>query len=153
MMALLITAIAGASGAHAETSGPSEEFRKFDTNADGYISRVEAKRVRDFDKALVEADDDRDGRLDPDEFIKAQSVHERMQAGQYLADTMVTAKVKAALLKDMQLTGLDIEVETYEGKVQLSGYVDTKSQVRRAAEVAASISGVTAVTNSLLVKS
>jgi len=150
---LLVAAIAGASVAHAEWSSQSAEFKKFDTNRDGYISRDEAKQVQDFEQALVEADDNRDGRLDPDEFVKAQSVHERLKAGQYVADSVVTAKVKAALLKDLRLTGLDIEVETYKGTVQLSGFVDSKEQVLRAARIAASVEGVITVHNSVLVKS
>lgn len=149
---LLVASIAAAPTAQAESSGQSAEFKTFDTNGDGYISRDEARRVKNFDKALVEADGNRDGRLDPDEFVKAQAVQERLQAGQYLSDSMVTAKVKAALVKDLQLKGFDISVETYEGTVQLSGFVDSKEQVTRAAAIAASVQGVAAVKNSLLVK-
>lgn len=149
---LLVALIAAASTAQAESSGQSAEFRTFDSNHDGYISRDEAQRVKNFDKALVEADGNRDGRLDPDEFVKAQAVHERMQTAQYLSDSVVTAKVKAALLKDLQLKGFDISVETYQGTVQLSGFVDSREQVTRAARIAAGVQGVDAVKNSLLVK-
>lgn len=153
ILALLIAATAGASTAYAAASGQSPEFRKFDTNGDGYISRDEARRFRDFEKALDEADGDRDGRLDPDEFVKAQSVHERLQAGRYLSDSALTAKVKAALVKDLRLKGFNISVETYQGTVQLSGFVDSKEQVERAAQIAASVEGVATVKNSLIVKS
>ena len=151
--AALAALIAGVATAQAESADQSAEFRKLDANHDGYISRDEARRVKDFDKALVEADGNRDDRLDPDEFVKAQSIHERMQAGQYLSDSVLTAKVKAALLKDLQLKGFDISVETYGGTVQLSGFVDSREQVARAAEIAASVQGVASVENSLLVKS
>jgi hypothetical protein len=150
---MLVATIAGASAAHAEWSGQSAEFKTFDTNRDGYISRDEAQRVRYFDKAFVEADSNRDDRLDPDEFVKAQAVHERVQAGQYLSDGVLTAKVKAALLKDLRLTGFEIDVQTQEGIVRLSGSVDSKEQVMRAAEIAAGVEGVIAVNNSLDVKS
>lgn len=153
ILASLVAAIAVASAAHAESSGQSPEFKRFDTNRDGYISRDEAQGIRNFDRAFVEADDDRNGRLDPDEFVKAQSVHERLQAQQYLSDSVVTAKVKAALLKDLRFEGFDIQVETHEGIVQLSGFVDSKEQISRAAEIAAGVEGVTSVKNSLLVKS
>lgn len=153
ILVLLIAAIAGASTAYAGPSGQSPEFKKFDTNGDGYISRDEARRFRNFEKALDEADGNRDGRLDPDEFVKAQSVHERLQAGRYLSDSALTAKVKAALLKDLRLKGFNISVETYQGTVQLSGFVDSKEQAEQAARIAASVEGVATVKNSLIVKS
>jgi len=153
VVVLLVAAIAGASAAHAESSGQSAEFTTFDSNRDGYVSRDEAQRVRYFDKAFVEADSNRDDRLDPDEFVKAQAVHERVQAGQYLSDSVLTAKVKAALLKDLRLTAFAIDVETQEGIVRLSGSVDNKEQVMHAAEIAAGVEGVIAVNNSLDVKS
>lgn len=149
----LAVVIAGASPVQAEPSAQSAEFSKLDTNRDGYISRDEARAVKNFGTSFVEADGNRDGRLDPDEFVKAQSIHERTEAGQYLSDSVLTAKVKTALLKDLQLEGFAISVETYEGTVQLSGFVDSKEQVARAAEIAASVQGVTSVKNSLLVKS
>jgi len=138
----------------AETRGaPSSEFGKLDANRDGFLSRDETRGIRGFDKAFGEADDNRDGRLDAAEFVKAQSVHERMRAGQYVGDSMLTAKVKAALLKDSVLGSLAVSVETNNGTVLLSGFVDSESQVRRAAEIAAGVEGVVNVKNSLTVKS
>ena len=149
---LLAVLLAGTSTGFAATTAENAEFQKLDTNRDGYISREEARKVEGFDKALIEADGDRDDRLNPDEFIKAQSVHERMRAGQYVSDSVVTAKVKAALVKDLHLKGFDISVETFHGTVQLSGFVDNKEQVARAGEIAASVQGVGTVKNSLIVK-
>lgn len=66
---------------------------------------------------------------------------------------MITAKVKAALLKDRKVKGLQVNVETYRGTVLLSGFVNEEQQAQRAAEIASGIRGVTAVKNSLMVKS
>ncbi|MBI4194393.1 MAG: BON domain-containing protein [Betaproteobacteria bacterium] len=157
-ISILLVALAGGAistspaSAQAAAQG-SPEFKRLDADRDGYVSRAEAKRIADFDKAFREADDNRDGRLDADEFVKAQSIHERMRAGQYLDDSMITAKVKAALLKDLRLKGLDVKVETHKAIVLLSGFVKDEEQVRRAAEIAAGIEGVAAVKNSLMVKS
>lgn len=151
--AALIAALAAASPVNAEPSAENPEFVKLDSNRDGFISRDEARRIRDFDKAFAEADSNRDGRLDPDEFVKAQSIHERMRAGQFIEDSVITAKVKAALLKDLRLKGLNVSVETHKGTVLLSGFVDNEEQAKRAAEIAAGVEGVTAVRNSLFVKS
>jgi len=132
---------------------PSAEFRKLDANRDGYLSRAETRRIRGFDKAFNEADDNRDRRLDADEFVKAQSIHERIRAGQYVDDSVITARVKAALVKDRALSALAVSVETHKGTVLLSGFVDSESQARRAAELAAGVQGVVDVKNALTVKS
>ena len=143
-------AAASSSGA---SEPPSAEFRKLDVNSDGYLSREEARKIRGFDKAFKEADDNHDSRLDASEFVKAQSVHERMRAGQYVDDSVITARVKAALLKDKSVSSLAVSVETYKGTVLLSGFVDSDTQARRAAEIAAGVQGVVEVKTNLTVKS
>ena len=157
-LAALLAAVITSFSAAAQVTGqapaqPSPEFKRLDTNRDGYISRAEAKKLKNFDKAFTEADDNRDGRLDPDEFLKAQSIHARILAGTYIEDSVITAKVKAAMLKDLRLKGLDVKVETYRGTVLLSGFVNEEQQAQRAAEIASGVRGVTAVKNSLTVKS
>lgn len=67
-------------------------------------------------------------------------------------DGAVTAKVKAALLADADVKGLDVKVETNSGVVTLSGAVDNQTQIDRAAEIARKIDGVTSVTNQLTIK-
>lgn len=154
--ALAICLAAGCIGAAqaAETDvQKSAEFTRLDTNRDGYLSRDEARKIRGFDAAFKDADDNRDGRLDDAEFVKAQSIHERMRAGKYLDDSLLTAKVKAALLKDSAMSSLAVSVETHNGTVLLSGFVDNAGQVRRAAEIASGVEGVVEVKNSLTVKS
>jgi len=72
--------------------------------------------------------------------------------GEYFDDSTITAKVKAAILQDPDLKVLQINVETFKGVVQLSGFVNSPQAVSRAVEVARGVSGVKAVTNNLLVK-
>lgn len=67
-------------------------------------------------------------------------------------DAAITAKVKAALVREKGLSPLDINVETENGVVQLAGFVDRKEQVDRAAYVAGKIKGVRSVKNDLHVK-
>jgi len=134
------------------TEPSSPEFRKLDLNRDGYLTREEARHIPGFERAFKEADDNGDGRLDADEFVKAQSVHDRMLAGQYLEDSVITARVKAALLKDPSVKTLAVSVETYKGTVLLSGFVESESQARRAAEIAAGVRGVVHVKSNLTVK-
>ncbi len=59
-------------------------------------------------------------------------------------DTVVTAKVKSALLADPDIKSLDLQVETRKGTVQLSGFVDSKAQIYRAIAVAAAVEGAAA---------
>lgn len=67
-------------------------------------------------------------------------------------DGMVTTKVKSALLADDTVKGLDINVDTKDGIVQLNGEVDNQTQIDRAAEVARKVEGVQNVTNNLTIK-
>jgi hypothetical protein len=137
-------------GSAVGTSPPA--FQRLDTNRDGYMSREEARGLINFTAAFNDADDNRDGRLDPDEFTKAQAIHERVRAGTYVNDTVITAKVKAALIKDRVVRAHAINVEVFKGTVQLSGFVSTEQQARRALEIAAGIGGVVDVKNALIVK-
>ena len=152
MLAMALGAGAGyaADGARAQES---PAFTHLDTNRDGRVSLDEARKLADFDRAFRDADDNRDGKLDPDEFVKAQAIYDRLRLEQYLDDTLITAKVKAALLKDLRLKGLDVKVETNRGTVVLSGVVNDGEQARRAAEIAAGVEGVSAVRNGLMVGS
>lgn len=72
--------------------------------------------------------------------------------GEYLDDSVLTTKVKTSILGDSKLKLLQINVETYKGVVQLSGFVDTKSAADKAVELARTVNGVKSVNNSLIVK-
>ena len=72
--------------------------------------------------------------------------------GEYVDDSWITSKVKTAFVKDKSLKASEINVETYKGTVQLSGFVGDPGDVSHAAEVARSVKGVTSVKNDLHVK-
>lgn len=73
-------------------------------------------------------------------------------AGQQVDDAWITSKVKSALVADPQVSGTDIQVETYKGQVQLSGFVASEEQVREAIDITRGIEGVKGVENMLIVK-
>jgi hyperosmotically inducible protein len=131
---------------------PSKLFRKLDTDHDGYVSRAEARKLRDFSGAFDDADENHDGMLRHGEFVKAGSIYERTRAAEYIDDSVITAKVKAGLLKDPEISALDVGVETYKGRVLLSGFVDSREQIRKAKRIASAVRGVQAVQDSMLVK-
>ena len=65
---------------------------------------------------------------------------------------MITTKVKAAIYNEPSLKVSQINVETFKGEVQLSGFVDSPQSVNKAGEVARGVNGVKSVKNSLIVK-
>lgn len=76
----------------------------------------------------------------------------RESTGEFIDNRAVTAKVKTALIEDELVRARDVEVTTFKGTVQLSGFVDTQAQKDRATVVARTIPGVTEVKNDLIVK-
>lgn len=80
------------------------------------------------------------------------STSNRESTGEYFDDTVITTKVKSAILNEPSLKVLQINVETYKSVVQLSGFVATTAEMYKAAEVARSVNGVRSVTNDLRLK-
>jgi osmotically-inducible protein OsmY len=77
------------------------------------------------------------------------SKSEPQSPGAYMGDSWVTTKVKTAILNEPSLKVLQINVETYKGVVQLSGFVDNAASRAKAAEIARAVQGVTEVKNDL----
>lgn len=72
--------------------------------------------------------------------------------GEYVDDTAITTKVKAALLGDPDVKGTAVNVDTYRGVVQLSGFVASESEKQKATQKAAEVAGVTSVRNDLQIR-
>lgn len=72
--------------------------------------------------------------------------------GEYFDDSVVTAKIKAAILKDPVTKVLDIQVTTFRGAVQLSGFVTSKAEADRAVELARGVAGVKSVKNDMQIR-
>lgn len=77
----------------------------------------------------------------------------RQSTGEYVDDAAITTKVKTALVRDEIVSAMQVDVTTFKGNVQLSGFVDTAEQKSRAEQLAAGVEGVTDVTNNITVKS
>ncbi len=76
----------------------------------------------------------------------------KTEAGQYISDSALTAKVKTALLAEKNLKALDINVETQNGVVQLSGFAVSSAQIVQAVDVAMNVKGVKDVKNDIRLK-
>jgi hyperosmotically inducible periplasmic protein len=72
--------------------------------------------------------------------------------GTKLDDSLLTGKVKAALMDAADVSSLQINVETRGGVTQLAGYVPTAAMKEKAGRIAAGIEGVRSVDNVLVIK-
>ncbi len=72
--------------------------------------------------------------------------------GEYVDDTAITAKVKTAIFEESTLKSAEINVETFKGTVQLSGFVNSQADINKAVEVARKVGGVKNVKNDMRVK-
>jgi osmotically-inducible protein OsmY len=85
-------------------------------------------------------------------FMGCAATQKHESTGQYVDDTVITTKVKTAIFNEETLKMLQINVKSYQGVVQLSGFVDSAKSVSKAGEVARRIEGVKEVKNDLVVK-
>ena len=76
----------------------------------------------------------------------------REGSGEYVDDSVITAKVKTAIFNDSSLKVNEINVETFKGVVQLSGFVRSQADIDKAVQVARGIAGVKSVKNDMRVK-
>jgi hyperosmotically inducible protein len=72
--------------------------------------------------------------------------------GEYVDDTVITAKVKTAIFQEPTLKSSEINVETFKGVVQLSGFVASQDNVKLAVATARTVKGVTSVKNDIRLK-
>lgn len=150
MRAILFIALALAWGHAPAQPAPAVrlDFVALDRTGDGTVSRAEALANQEIYKRFAAFDVDKDGLLSEHEYVLAMEDNQR----RILHDSAITARVKAALLAERGIPSLQISVETYEGRVQLSGFVGSPHLVSRAGRVTASVSGVRTVHNNIAVR-
>jgi osmotically-inducible protein OsmY len=84
--------------------------------------------------------------------VGCSSSPNRESTGEYIDDAAITAKVKATIFNEPTLKSTEINVETFKGDVQLSGFVAQPQDAQRAAELARGVKGVSSVKNDIRVK-
>ena len=72
--------------------------------------------------------------------------------GEYFDDTAITTKVKAAMFNEPSLKSAEINVETFKGVVQLTGFVSSRASIDKAVEIARGVKGVRSVRNDMRLK-
>lgn len=127
-------------------------FKAVDANGDGLISQKEFADHGGFKQAFQDSDTNLDFHLTPEEYNTASALNERIRTGTYVDDAWITAKVKMLLLRDDNVKDLNLSVETHKGMVQLSGWVNTPTQIVQAEKVAYAVEGVKGIKNDLQIK-
>lgn len=84
--------------------------------------------------------------------VSCASSHKKEGTGEYIDDAVITTKVKAAILQEETLKVTEINVETFKGVVQLSGFVNSQADINTAVRVASGINGVKSVKNDMRLK-
>lgn len=84
--------------------------------------------------------------------VGCASTSKQEGTGEYVDDAVITTKVKAAIFNEPSLKSTEINVETYKGVVQLSGFVSSQADISKAVDVARSVKGVVSVKNAMHVK-
>jgi osmotically-inducible protein OsmY len=84
--------------------------------------------------------------------VGCSSTSKQEGTGEYVDDTVITSKVKAAVFNEPMLKSAEINVETFKGVVQLSGFVSSQAAANKATEVARSVGGVKSVKNDMRIK-
>ena len=85
-------------------------------------------------------------------FAACASTRTRESTGEYVDDSVITTKVKSLLAADDFLKSFQISVKTFQGTVQLSGFVNSQQAADKAGQIAKSVNGVKSVKNDLIVK-
>lgn len=84
--------------------------------------------------------------------VGCASTSQQSGTGEYVDDAVITTKVKAAIFNEPTLKSAEINVETFKGVVQLSGFVNSQADISKAVSLARNVKGVTAVKNDMRLK-
>jgi len=84
--------------------------------------------------------------------VGCASTSKQEGTGEYIDDAVITTKVKAAIFNEPTLKSTEINVETFKGEVQLSGFVNSQADINKAVEVTRSVKGVVSVKNNMRLK-
>lgn len=141
---LFVTVLAASAAVRAQP----DDFSTLDRNQDGYLSRIEVATVPEIARRFAQFDLDQDRRLSQAEYRAAREENEKRAQ----RDEALTARVKEALSAASGIASKTISVESYEGRVQLSGFVPVPDMASRAGRVVAGVNGVRTVHNNITVK-
>jgi len=137
----------------ADQSGYKREFTLLDVDGNGKLSASEIQKDALFDGGgFGKADKNGNKSLSENEYATYKSAVQQKETKRVAKDSAITSKVKSKYLLEKNFKSFDVSVETKEGVVLLSGFVDNESTKARAAQIAVGVKGVKAVKNGIVVK-
>lgn len=129
------------------------EFKLLDADGNDKLSATEVKKDPIFDDGgFSKADKNHNGSLSQDEYATYKSKVQQKEAKQAASDGAITSKIKSKYLIEKNFKSFKVSVETKDGVVALSGFVDDEATKARAGQIAAGVKGVKSVSNGLVVK-
>lgn len=130
-----------------------KDFKALDIDSNGKLSATEIKKDELFNKGgFAKADKNHNGSLSENEYANYKSAEQQKETKRVAKDSAITSKIKSKYLLEKNFKSLDVSVETKDGVVVLSGFVDNESTKTRAEQIAAKVKGVKSVSNGLVVK-
>lgn len=148
VLLLILTSLAASAAALAQPATRPADFAALDRNGDGHVTRIEALADPEIYKRFAQSDANKDRQLSLAEYLTAREDNDKRTQH----DAALAARVKAALVAERGIPSAAISVESYEGRVQLSGFVPSPEMASRAGRVSAAVSGVRIVHNDIAVK-
>ena len=134
-------------------NGYDNEFKLLDKDGNGKLSATEIKKDALFDGGgFAKADKNHNASLNKDEYTTYKSKVQQKETKQVASDSSITSKIKSKYLVEKNFKSFKVSVETKDGIVVLSGFVDDQATKMRAGKIAAAVKGVKSVSNGLVVK-
>lgn len=136
-----------------DQNGYHREFKLLDIDGNGKLSAAEIQKDELFNGGgFSKADKNGNKSLSENEYATYKSAVQQKETKRVAKDSAITSKIKSKYLVEKNFKSFDVSVETKEGVVVLSGFVDNESTKARAGQIAAGVKGVKAVKNGLVIK-
>jgi len=135
-----------------DQGGYHADFTKLDADSDGSLSYSEVKNEKYFKDGFSKADKNKNNTLSYDEYAAYKSEVQGKESKRVISDSTITSKIKSKYLLEKGIKSFKVSVETKDGIVVLSGFVESEAIKARAGKIASSVSGVKSVSNGLVVK-
>lgn len=135
-----------------DQNGFRAAYKQLDIDNNGRLSFAEASKEKIFADGFSKADKNKNNTLNYDEYASYKSQQQDKESRRVVSDSTITSKIKAKFLLEKGLSSFKVSVETKDGMVILSGFVDNEALKARAEQIAASVSGVKSVKSALVVK-
>jgi hyperosmotically inducible protein len=135
-----------------DQGGYHADFKTLDINSNDSLSYSEASKEKIFLDGFSKADKNKNNKLSYEEYAAYKSQLQDRESMRVISDSTITSKIKSKFLMEIGIKSFKVSVETKDGIVVLSGFVESEAIKARAGKIAANVNGVKSLSNSLVVK-